>query len=255
MKIVLLALSCFTIIIPVVMTSIYALSLLVKQVKPPKKSLVSQVTLSLIDKLGKPFVEAKELADKGDGSAQFKVAFAYRDSSRDKIETEEEILIISREYFKKAAFNPSNSKEVRSEALFQLGNLYDSDVEYKHEKKPTKAFYYYELATQQNHARAGHNLGLSYIKGQGVAQDVKTGINYLEGAAALGSRVASYSLGRRYYKGEEVAQDKERGKEYLKLAGAQGCVRAKRYLGQLEKLEKQENMKQAYLKKIKKITT
>lgn len=61
-------------------------------------------------------------------------------------------------------------------------------------KDPAKAVYWYTRAAENNIAPAQLNLGLMYLRGEGVKADMQTGRAWLEKAAHLGDNRASYAL-------------------------------------------------------------
>lgn len=61
-------------------------------------------------------------------------------------------------------------------------------------KNAKTAVYWYERAAQQNIAPAQLNLGIMYLKGEGVKADMAQGRKWLEKAAHLGDNRASYAL-------------------------------------------------------------
>ena len=61
-------------------------------------------------------------------------------------------------------------------------------------KDATKAVYWYTRAAEQNIAPAQLNLGIMYLRGEGVKADMGEGRKWLEKAAHLGDNRASYAL-------------------------------------------------------------
>lgn len=61
-------------------------------------------------------------------------------------------------------------------------------------KDPAKAAYWYTQAANQNIAPAQLNLGIMYLRGEGVKADMNEGRKWLEKAAYLGDNRASYAL-------------------------------------------------------------
>lgn len=62
------------------------------------------------------------------------------------------------------------------------------------DKDAKTAIYWYTQAAEQNIAPAQLNLGIMYLRGEGVPVDVATGRAWLEKAANLGDNRASYAL-------------------------------------------------------------
>ena len=61
-------------------------------------------------------------------------------------------------------------------------------------KDTSKAVYWYTRAAEKNIAPAQLNLGIMYLRGEGVRADIATGRAWLEKAANLGDNRASYAL-------------------------------------------------------------
>ncbi|KDN25095.1 sel1 repeat family protein [Moraxella bovoculi 237] len=62
------------------------------------------------------------------------------------------------------------------------------------QKDANRAAYWYMRAAEQNIAPAQLNLGIMYLRGEGVKADMATGRKWLESAAHLGDNRASYAL-------------------------------------------------------------
>ena len=71
------------------------------------------------------------------------------------------------------------------------------------------------------------NLGLMYVKGQGVRQDYQKALEWLTKAANQGNASAQYNVGVMYKNGEGVRQDYRKAKEWFGLSCdngfQQGC--------------------------------
>jgi uncharacterized protein len=72
----------------------------------------------------------------------------------------------------------------RGDAAFRLGNRHFLA------KNVTKAIRCYQLAANAGHAAAQYNLGLLYLKGEGVARDALYGLEWLAKAADSGDKKA-----------------------------------------------------------------
>ena len=81
------------------------------------------------------------------------------------------------------------------------------------------------LAAQGN-ARAQHNLGFMYERGEGVPQDYAEAVRWYKLAAAQGHANAQTNLGVMYGKGQGVPQDYVRAHFWLNLAAATGLSAA-----------------------------
>lgn len=70
-----------------------------------------------------------------------------------------------------------------------------------------KAAHFYQIAAEQGHLRALHNLAGLYHRGRGVAQDLEQALALYRRAAGLGSAKAAHRLGLIYFQGDGVARD------------------------------------------------
>jgi Fe-S cluster biogenesis protein NfuA len=75
------------------------------------------------------------------------------------------------------------------------------------------------------------NLGTMYVKGFGVAKDIKTAFSLFERAASMGHEVASFYLGGMYENGIGVSADKEQSIRYYAVAAEAGMSTAQLKLG------------------------
>lgn len=71
---------------------------------------------------------------------------------------------------------------------------------------------------QQGHAHAQYNLGLMYVKGQGVPQDFAEARKWFRSAAAQGLGGALYNLGVMSARGDGVPQDDVQAHAWFNLA-------------------------------------
>jgi TPR repeat protein len=81
--------------------------------------------------------------------------------------------------------------------------------------------------------RAQHDLGLMYVKGDGIDRDPKLGAQWLEQSATAGMPKAQYHLGLLYQKGLGVSADMKAAYKWYHKAALQGHVRAQYNLGTL----------------------
>ncbi len=81
-------------------------------------------------------------------------------------------------------------KKGHEKAAFQLGNHYSVA------KDATKAMWWYQRAATAGHAGAQYNLGLMYLKGEGVVRDALKGLGWIEKAADSGDEKAQALLQR-----------------------------------------------------------
>jgi len=87
----------------------------------------------------------------------------------------------------------------------------------------------------QGDAMAQNNLGLMYIKGQGVPQEYTEAVKWYRLAVEQGDAVAQANLGLMYAKGQGVAQNYIQAYMWETLAAAQGNENASKGLEILEK--------------------
>ena len=73
---------------------------------------------------------------------------------------------------------------------------------------------------------AQHRLGVMYVMGQGVEQDLAEATRWFRKAAEQGQGESEYSMGLRYLWGQSVAQDDQEAARWLKLAADQGVAPA-----------------------------
>ncbi len=83
-----------------------------------------------------------------------------------------------------------SKQELRSEAAFKRGNRHLVA------KEAMKAISCYQRAANAGHAGAQYNLGLTYLKGEGVPRDALYGLGWLAKAADGGDEKAQALLQR-----------------------------------------------------------
>ena len=87
---------------------------------------------------------------------------------------------------------------------------------------------WYRKASAQNHGLAQFNLGIMYLKGQGVARDQKISMMWMTKAAQGGDAGAQYELGMRQHRhsldliGAEAMELRIEAYKWLRLSAAQG---------------------------------
>src|SRR5690606_30161871 len=92
---------------------------------------------------------------------------------------------------------------------------------------------YLHQAVQLGHAQAQAELGLKYLKGQQIAQDIALGLSYLQKAAAQQNGVALNALGEAYEQGQGIESDIEQAVQYYQQAAVQVNADAYSHLGRL----------------------
>ena len=83
----------------------------------------------------------------------------------------------------------------------------------------------------QGNAAAQYNLGVMYVKGEGVPQDYKESLKWYRLAAEQGLAKAQYNLGVMYVKGEGVPKDYKEAVKWYRLSAEQGYAEAQNSLG------------------------
>lgn len=83
-----------------------------------------------------------------------------------------------------------------------------------------------KLASEQGHPLAQTNLGKCYSDGIGVEQNLEESIRLYQLAAEQGYAIAQYNLSSCYFNGYGVEKNIEKGMMYLKLAAKQGHIQA-----------------------------
>jgi TPR repeat protein len=80
------------------------------------------------------------------------------------------------------------------------------------------AFRDFKRLARKDHTQAQYQLGMLYIFGKGVGQDVEQGIEWLKRSAENGSYLAANELGQIYLAGRGVAPDEQEAMKWLELA-------------------------------------
>lgn len=98
-------------------------------------------------------------------------------------------------------------------------------------KDEAKAIEWYQKAAAQGNADAQFKLGMRYFSGVGVPKDEAKSVEWFQKAAAQGHANAQFNLGVRYAFGEGVPRDEAKAKEWYQKAASQGQVDAQFNLG------------------------
>lgn len=80
------------------------------------------------------------------------------------------------------------------------------------------AFRGFKRLAAQDHAEAQYRLGMLYLSGQGVGQDIAKGIEWLKRAANNSSYLAANELGQIYLAGRNVPPDEREAVKWVELA-------------------------------------
>lgn len=87
---------------------------------------------------------------------------------------------------------------------------------------PELAAGWFFRAAEQGYADAQFNLGLLYINGEGVPQDIPHAVELFQKAAEQGHVDAQNNLGAMYFTGEGVTRDEKKAIEWFEKAASQG---------------------------------
>jgi TPR repeat protein len=97
-----------------------------------------------------------------------------------------------------------------------------------------EAFQWFSKAAGQGHPDAQVNLGLMYVRGEGVTKNMDEAVKWFRSSAEQGNSVAQYNLGVCYLQGEGVSTDPQEAYKWLALATSQGDTQAREVLDKLE---------------------
>ncbi len=96
---------------------------------------------------------------------------------------------------------------------------------------PENFFYWLKLSAAQRYALAQTSLGIFYIKGIDIPQNIEEGIKLLESATQRKEPRAQGQLAACYQYGIGVVKDEEKAARYYRLAAEQGNANAQKQLG------------------------
>lgn len=114
-----------------------------------------------------------------------------------------------------------------AQAAFYLGELADEGSAYQ------EALLFYLQASNQGLPIAQHVVGVKYVTGDDVAQNVTKGIQLIQLAAEAGLVEAQYYLGVLYATGDVVPLNYTEAIKWLGLAAEQEITQAQYMLGQM----------------------
>jgi len=89
----------------------------------------------------------------------------------------------------------------------------------------------WKALAEQGDAKAQFNLGVMYVKGDGVTQDYQEAVKWYRLAGEQGDAKAQYNLGVMYGNGEGVTQDYKEALKWYRLAAEQRYATAQSNLG------------------------
>tara|TARA_R110002110_G_scaffold394957_3_gene609260 strand:+ start:77 stop:2878 length:2802 start_codon:yes stop_codon:yes gene_type:complete len=174
----------------------------------------------------------EELADKGDESAQFRVAWMYSQGEGTPKNGNEAV-----RYYQMVA---SAGDKV---AQFNLGvTLGNGEGVPKDEKS---AVFWFRKAAEQGYSPAENMLGVMISEGQGTLENDSEAVNWFSKAANKGYAVAQYNLGLAFAQGEGVRVDLIEAYKWLNLAGAGGYSDAQSVKNSVSNLMTREQIAKA----------
>jgi len=160
-------------------------------------------------RIGDALGTIKELAEQGDGAAQFELASRYFDARglpRDPA--------AAAQWFEKAA------RQGLAPAEYRIGSIYEKGLGV--ERNYGKAREWYERAARHGNIRAMHNLAVLFAEGGDGKPDYATAAEWFRRAAEYGVRDSQYNLGILCARGLGMARNFTQSYIWFSLAAAQG---------------------------------
>ena len=96
----------------------------------------------------------------------------------------------------------------------------------------SRAYYWWNILAEAGHAKAQSNLGLLFLRGQGVDKNVSIALRWLEKAAGQGVITAQYNLGYLYSTLKGDHRDQPKASFWYLKAAEQGHGTARFHLAQ-----------------------
>jgi len=112
-----------------------------------------------------------------------------------------------------------------------------------------EAVRWYRMAAKQGHVQAQYCLGDMFKEGNGVKQNSKEAVRWYKNAAEQGHALAQYCLGEMFNEGDGVKQNSKEAVRWYKNAAEQGHVQAQFSLGDM--FERGRGVAQSYTKAIR----
>ena len=112
-------------------------------------------------------------------------------------------------------------------------------------KSDAEAVKWYRLAAAQGNAQAQYNLGVVYANGDGVAENDAEAVKWFRLAAEQGYALSQSNLGVMYGSGQGVPESKVDAYFWWNLAAAQGDAQAKELKSLVERLMTREQIAEA----------
>ena len=161
----------------------------------------------------------RELADKGDASAQTRLGVMYRDGRG-----------VTRDDLEAVAWLRKAAEQGYALAQTDLGLMYANGRGVPRDDQ--QAMEWYRKAADQGHPGAQNNLGFMYGTGRGVAKDDAQAVQWYRKAAEQGSAVAQSNLGSMYKDARGgLQQDDSQAVDWYRKAAEQGYPIGQRNLG------------------------
>ena len=164
--------------------------------------------------------ELTQLAEDGEGCAQYFLGELYRDGGL-LIPDDEQ----AEKWFRRAAENGLDC------AAYTLGKLLES------ENRMEEAAIQYGYAALQKNEYAEYRLAKLYLTGKGVPKDVNRAVELLEASAEKTNQYAEYVLGKLYPDGALVQKDMTRGMAYMERAAQHGNAYAQLFVDRQDSLK------------------
>lgn len=161
--------------------------------------------------MSREFSEVLACAERGDASAQFAVAEAYRMGK----EVNENLSDALR-WYRAAAI------QGYAAAQNNLGTMYLNGIGTSEDS--TEAAHWYRLAAEQGEEVAQFNLAMRYLHGQGVEQSEAEAVGWFAKAAEHGHTEAIGELGTMYRFGRGVPRDIAAAARYHTMAAVEGDI-------------------------------
>ncbi|HLP97347.1 MAG TPA: tetratricopeptide repeat protein [Sideroxyarcus sp.] len=112
-----------------------------------------------------------------------------------------------------------------------LNEWFESAMQYYDKGNYEEASHLYRKAAEQGHTSAQFNLGLMYIKGDGVIRDTRQALYWWQKAAEQGRADAQFNLGVAYESGDGIPRDAKQAVYWYQKAAEQGLDQAQFNLG------------------------
>jgi TPR repeat protein/S1-C subfamily serine protease len=162
----------------------------------------------------------RELALKGDATAQNELGFMYQSG-----------LSVAIDYAEALKWYKLSAAQGYAQGQNNLGSMYHNG--YGVSKDYAEAFKWYRLSAAQGNAHGQANLGAMYRNGLGVVKDDAEAFKWYRLSAAQGNAQGQNNLGMMYHNGYGVSQDYAEALKWYRLSAAQGNANGQVSLGAL----------------------